>query len=350
MSQRTLAGAIAAPLVLILLAVAALWPLPYTIYRPGPSINVLTSTGGEPTITVKGHKYFHDDGELRMTTVRVTGREHNTSLGEAMWAWLSRNQAIYPKDVVYPEQGQTAEQDREEGQVQMASSQETATAVAMEQLGFDVERPLIADTTDGMPADGVLKAGDIVLKVNGVRTPSVDDVVNQIVKLQIGTPTTMLVERNGKDIRVRLTPVEDPEDGQARIGVQLGVDYDFPFKVNINVDPNIGGPSAGLIFSLAVYDTLTPGSLTGGDSVAGTGEIYPDGSVGPIGGIQQKIAGASSDGAQLFLVPADNWDEAQGANRGDMRIAEVATMPCAVQIIEEWVADPDADLTCKAAS
>ncbi|CAN5135989.1 PDZ domain-containing protein [soil metagenome] len=350
MSQRTLAGFLAAPLVLALLAVAALWPLPYTVYRPGPSLNVLSGGGSAASISVDGHKSYYDDGELRMTTVRVTGRDHNTSLGEALWSWVSSNDAVYPRDAVYPEGGQTVEQDREEGQVQMATSQETAIAVAMEELGYHVERPAIVSVSEDMPADGVLMAGDIVLSVNGAKTPTADDVVSAITAAAPGEEMTMVVERKSKNKTVLLVPQEDPEDHKARIGVGLGIDYDFPFDVSINIDDNIGGPSAGLIFSLAVYDTLTKGSLTGGESIAGTGEIYPDGSVGPIGGIQQKIAGASGDGARLFLVPTDNWADAQGGNRGDMRIAEVTTMSCAVDIIEKWTADQGADLVCEDAS
>ena len=350
MSQRTLAGVIAAPLVLALLAVASLWPLPYTVYRPGPTLNVLSGGGGDATISVDGHRAYYDDGELRMTTVRVTGRDHNTSLAETMWSWLSPDQAVYPREAVYPEKDKTAEQDRKEGQFEMATSQETAIAVALVELGYDVERAGIVSVSENMPADGVLRAGDIVVSVNGVKTPTADDVVSQVTAARPGEKMTLVVERDGTNRTVTLVPQVDPEDRQARIGVGLGIDYDFPFDVSINVDANIGGPSAGLIFSLAVYDTLTKGSLTGGESVAGTGEIYPDGSVGAIGGIQQKIAGASDDGADLFLVPTENWADAQGGNRGDMRIAEVTTMGCAVDIIEKWTADHDAELVCEEAS
>ena len=98
-----------------------------------------------------------------------------------------------------------------------------------------------------------------------------------------------------------------------RVGIVPGTGFTFPFDVHVNIDPDIGGPSAGLMFSLAIYDTLTPGSLTGDELVAGTGTIPDDGSVGPIGGIQQKIVAARDDGAELFLVPPDNCADALGA-------------------------------------
>ena len=129
-----------------------------------------------------------------------------------------------------------------------------------------------------------------------------------------------------------------------RIGIVPGNGFDFPFQVHVNIDPDVGGPSAGLMFSLAIYDTLTPGSLTGDAAVAGTGTMSEDGSVGPIGGIQQKIVGARDDGAELFLVPPDNCADALKAPNGDMRLVRADTMHDAVEALETWVDDPDAAL------
>jgi PDZ domain-containing protein len=114
--------------------------------------------------------------------------------------------------------------------------------------------------------------------------------------------------------------------------------------VSVNISDNIGGPSAGLMMSLAIFDTLTPGSMTDGADIAGTGTITPAGVVGPIGGIQQKIAAARDAGAQLFFVPADNCDGIGGVDTGDMRLAKATTMHRAVQTLSDWVADHDATL------
>jgi PDZ domain-containing protein len=101
------------------------------------------------------------------------------------------------------------------------------------------------------------------------------------------------------------------------------------------------------MFSLGIYDTLTKGSLTDGRTIAGTGTIDAAGVVGPIGGIQQKIVGARDAGAELFLVPPDNCDEAVEAPNGDMRLVEAPTTHSALDSIKKWVADPDAKLpTC----
>ena len=123
--------------------------------------------------------------------------------------------------------------------------------------------------------------------------------------------------------------------------------------MKLNIDENIGGPSGGLMFALGIYDVLTPGSLTDGKVIAGTGEIDAQGKVGPIGGIQQKLVGAQDDGAELFLVPADNCAEALDGNYDPdkMRLVKVSTMEQALDEVQAWVKDPDAKLTrCTAMS
>ncbi|MFI2707486.1 S16 family serine protease, partial [Nocardioides sp. CER28] len=172
-----------------------------------------------------------------------------------------------------------------------------------------------------------------------------DQGVGLIRKASAGQALDFAVERDGKEQHVSVTPAV--QDGTPRIGATVGADYDFPFDVKINISDDIGGPSAGLMFSLAIYDVLTPGSLTDGQPIAGTGEIEPDGSVGPIGGIQQKIAASDRDGAKLFLVPKDNCAEALGAAKGDVRLVKVTTMHDAVTSVEDWAHDHSAKLpTC----
>ena len=120
--------------------------------------------------------------------------------------------------------------------------------------------------------------------------------------------------------------------------------FDFPIKITNNVGQQVGGPSAGAMFALAIYDRLTPGSLTGGRVVAGTGEIAPDGTVGPIGGIRQKIAGAADDGAKVFLVPAANCAEAADGDDHGMRLVEVSKLDDAIGSLEKLAKDPQASV------
>lgn len=344
MTQRTLAGLIALPLVVALIVIAWVVPLPFTIYSPGPTVNVLGEFDGKDIVQVKGHPSYDDKGQLRMTTVSETTREARLGLWTLLGAWMSDTEAVYPREVAYPDQG-TVEDDREAGQVQMASAQDAAIAAALTELGEDVDEVSVAEVAKDAPAAGKLKADDVVTKVGDTPVDTPQEVVTEVQKVEPGDPVEMTIERDGKPLTQTITTGE--KDGKAYIGVSLGATYEFPYDVKITLDPAIGGPSAGLMMALSVYDTLTEEPLTEGKKIAGTGTIDGDGNVGPIGGIQQKIPGAAEDGAQLFLVPAGNCQDVEGAANGDMRLTRVETLDDAIKAIETWTEDPDAKLpTC----
>jgi Lon-like protease len=354
MTQRTLAGILAVPLLIGLWLAAALVPLPYVTYEPGLTVDVLGSNDeGQEIIEVSGREAFRDDdGQLRMTTVYVSQPkpEGKNNLFELMHDWISDEAAVYPYDSVYRED-ETVAQNREEGAAQMTSSQDAATAVALEEMGYDVTEPVVADVSEGTPADGELETGDVILSVDGSRVSTSDEVVDEVTSAEAGEKIEFVVRRDDERTKVEVTPEE--VDGRPQVGVSVGtqVKADLPVDVTINIDPSIGGPSAGLMFSLGIYDTLTPGSLTGGDTIAGTGTMDAAGQVGPIGGIQQKVVGARDAGARLFLVPPDNCKDALGAPNEDMRLVRADTMHDARLAIETWVKDPDADLpSCEEAS
>ncbi len=145
-------------------------PLPYSIYRPGVTLNVLSSDSpdGKPIIQVSGHPVYRDGGELRMTTVSVTRRDTHLGLLDLMQAWFDRDAAVYPRSAVYPDTSGNEQDDTSQGQIEMASSQDVATAVAIKQLGLPVVQKVeIASVAPKSPADGHLEAGDLVLSVNG---------------------------------------------------------------------------------------------------------------------------------------------------------------------------------------
>jgi PDZ domain-containing protein len=315
-------------------------------YEPGLTVDVLAETKGEEIVQVQGHETYRDAGELRMTTVYVSQPDARVNLFELMHGWISREDSVYPYKSVY-RPDETTEDNRREGAVEMVSSQDAAIAAALKELGIDVQPALeVLSVSDGAPADGRLEVRDIFVSVDGHRVTRPDDVIEAVRGASAGEPVTFVVRRDGERRTVAVTP--EQEDGRPQVGIQLGTGYEFPFKVSVNIDSSIGGPSAGLMFSLGIYDTLTPGSLTGGEVVAGTGTIDGSGKVGPIGGIQQKIVGARDAGARLFLVPPDNCQDAVGAPAEDMRLVKAETMHDAVAAIKTWVADHDADLpTCE---
>jgi Lon-like protease len=347
MTQRTTAGLVAVLLLGALVAWTVFRPLPYVTYEPGTTIDVLGQTGGKEIIQVSGHKVYRDAGELRMTTVLVSTPKARLDLFTLMTDWLNPNDAVYPYDAVYPPD-LDEEQNREDGQVEMLTSQDAAAAAALRELGFEVTPVIEVGVVTDAPALGKLKARDVLLEVGGRPIKSADDVLEAVTGADAGEAIEFKVRRGGTDgkiVRISLTP--RLIEGDQRVGIRLATGFDLPFDVAVNIDDSIGGPSAGLMFSLAIYDTLTPGSLTGGQTVAGTGTIDEKGKVGPIGGIQQKIVGAREAGAQLFMVPPDNCTDALQSDNGSMRLVKAVTMHAAAQAIEKWVDDPDTTLpTC----
>ena len=352
MNQRLIAALVAVPAVLGLLVFAAFEGLPFATFAPGGTIDVLGSDDNESEVVqIDGREVYRDDGQLRMTTVRVSPAGDPPSsaylpLAELMAMWFNGDDAVYPYSAVHQD-GETAQSNREEGAVQMATSQDDAVYVALTEDGIDVPQVLqVAAVTPDMPSEGVLKVGDFLQSIDGRDVTDDEELRNAIQQATPGEPISIGIERGGSARTVEVTPVEEMIRGQERllVGITPGFDYVFPFDVQINISDNIGGPSAGLVFSLAVYDTITPGSLTGGARVAGTGEIAPDGTVGPIGGIQQKIAGARAEGTDLFLVPEGNCADALSADNGDMRLMRASTMHEVRLALETYAADADAEL------
>ncbi|MFC6154515.1 YlbL family protein [Nocardioides yefusunii] len=346
MSQRTLAGVLAVPLVLALWLAALLVPLPYVTYSPGLTVDVLAADDGEPRIEVEGAKTHTDDGTLLLTTVYVTRPERRVNFFGVMEAWFDRDRAVYPYEAVYAPD-ETRESAEAEAAYEMASSQDTAAAVALRSLGYDVpEVVTVADVAQDMPAAGRLQQGDVIVSVDGTQVDDPTTVGELVDAATPGEPVTFVVERDDVEKKVAVVPAT--VDGKNRVGVTMGQDFDLPVDVTLNVNPAIGGPSAGLVFALGITDTLTDGSLTGGGTVAGTGTIAGDGAVGPIGGIAQKIAASREQGAGIFLVPAANCAEALGAPAGDMRLVRVESFDDALASVRSWGENHDATLpTCE---
>lgn len=348
MSRRTWASILATVLVVGLTVVAWRQPVPYVTFSPGPTVNVLGGNNGKDFISVEGREVFRDKGALRLTTVIPSGPSDKVSIPAMFAAWVSPKQAVYPRDTLYGK-SDTRKSVRQQSAAQMASSQDNAVASALGALDipFTTKVAVAAVEKDG-PADGKLEAGDGIVSVNGKDVRGVSQVTDMIRPLPVGSPVAITVRRGGELRQFELTTTAAPDDSKAsaiRVSIQAA-GYSFPFKVGLRLDQNIGGPSAGLMFAMGIYDVLTPGSLTGGRVIAGTGEIDGEGKVGPIGGIQQKLVGAQSDGARLFLVPAENCAEALAGHYDPdkMRLVKVTDLDDAIADVKSWVEDKDAPL------
>lgn len=347
MSRRSVAVVLAFVMLLATFGTLMFSRSPYTIYRPGPTVDLLGADDAGELIRVNGAKAFRDDGELRLLTVIPTGVDTKVTLAEALFAWIAPSEAVFRRDDVY-RPDETADEVRQQSGLEMVSSQDNAVAAALTYMGEDLRTTTqILSIEPGGPGDGALQVHDRLVSVGGTRIKDQADAVRLIQAVEPGTKVALGVVRRGEPETVRLTTVESETDpGKSAIKVIIGAGYEFPYQVNIKVADNIGGPSAGMMMALAVYDTLTPGTLTGGKDIAGTGTVAANGDVGPIGGIQQKLAAASNAGVDLFLAPAWHCDEvlASPYDDGDMRVLKVDTLSDAITDLETYQDDPDADL------
>ncbi len=307
-------------------------PVPYVIESPGPTFNTIGQDNGKPVIRVSGHETFPAKGSLDLTTVYVDGGPNGpVSVVEAFSAWLNGTKAVYPQELLFPS-GVTKEQSQQESATAMTTSQENAVAAALKDLNIPFGQKMqVAGLPDDSASKGLLQAGDVLVSINDKPITALG-VVQAELAAGNGKPVKVIVERAGARVPVTITPAKNSA-GRYILGVLLQYKFTFPFNVTISLD-KVGGPSAGMMFALGIMDTVTPGDLTGGKHIAGTGTITPDGAVGPIGGIAQKMQGARSGGATLFLAPAANCDDVLGHIPDGLQVVRVENLTEARKAVE----------------
>jgi Lon-like protease len=315
-------------------------PSDYVIERPGeatPDVLGTIEIDGSPVslIDIPAQTTYPTTGALHMLTVSTFGnRERQPSWFQVFEAWIDPTQKIVPLDEAFPN-GQTTEESEDQSAAQMSQSQQYAIAAALSTLGYDYTTPVsvAAVRADGPSAD-LLEEGDVITAVNSVPVDGPDTLRALIADSGTDVPLTLTVTRESAPLSVQVTPVlSTGDDPQPVIGIELAVNFVFPFEVSIQ-QGEIGGPSAGQVFALGIIDKLTPGALLGDLSVAGTGTITPSGEIGPIGGITQKLYGAERAGAHVFLAPASNCDDiAAGSVPADMDIYAVSTLADSLYVL-----------------
>ncbi|HUR51528.1 MAG TPA: PDZ domain-containing protein [Mycobacteriales bacterium] len=330
MSRRALTTFLAVVLAAALAVAGALQTVPYVLLSPGPAFNTLGTVGSTQVLTIKGGRTYPTDGALEATTVSVT--DHVT-LFEALRGWVSRDDAVIPREIVYPPDRTQQQTDQQNAQ-DMRQSQDDATVAAMAVLGITGHTEVgIAVVNPKGPADGRLQVGDVLTAVDGKRVTSLPGLRSLISARRPGAAVKIGYTRGTKPGTVTLRTTASPDSPpRAVIGIQAMTRSEFPVKVDIKLR-DVGGPSAGLMFALGIVDKLQPGSLTGGRVVAGTGEIDEKGKVGAIGGIAQKMRGARAARATVFLVPAANCDEARRTRPKDLRLVRVTTLQSALDAL-----------------
>jgi PDZ domain-containing protein len=313
-------------------AVTALWPLkvPYYAMSPGPVEEVAD------LITFDDVERYNTNGDLFLLTVGL--REVNVF--EYLEAQFDPRVDLIGRDVIRPP-GITQEQQTRTNLEAMDGSIDAAIYVALTRLGYQVgftgEGVSVIDVGEGTPAEGVLQVGDVITHVAGESVATADDAAAAIRSFQIGDTITLGGTRAGEPLSVQITLAPHPElEGAPMVGVALlTVNPDLTLPIDLEIDSrNIGGPSAGMMYAIAVLDLLTPEDLAKGHRIAGTGTIRSDEMVGAIGGVRQKVFAARSVGAEYILVPTDNYPDALTAAGDDIEIVAVATLQDALDFLD----------------
>ncbi len=313
--------------VVMLLGIAAFAgvKVPYVALTPGPTWDTLGTDHNKDVIQVSGGGVSKSQGQLRMVTVGV---QDELTLFDALRGWLSGDDAVVPREVIYPP-NQTQQQIDQENAQEFKVSQNAAIVAALRELGYPVH-VVVKEVTEGLPAAGRLEKGDQIGTVNGQPVTSAQKLTELIRAKPVGSALTIGYQRKGAPGTTTITTVE--KDGSPRIGVQIDEDQPSPYKITIALD-NVGGPSAGLMFTLGIVDKIKPEDLTGGLAIAGTGTIDEEGNVGAIGGIPQKIRGARRDGATVFFSPAGNCTEAAANSVPGLKLVKVGTLDDAMRAL-----------------
>lgn len=328
MSRRTATFISSLGLLIALIGVAFFLPVPYIAFSPGPTENTIGAVNGQDLITISGRETYPTEGHLDLTTVSVTTAESHLDLGTALKAWRDPTIAVLPRSFYYQD-GVDPDVVQQQNAEEMTNSQQDAIAAALGELDIPVGTAVyVQSIAVGSPALNHLKAGDKILAIDGTEISAADQVVAAITAHAPGDDIVFTVNRASEQMDVTVTAVESTDSGPKRtvVGFVPGIGYDFPFDVTIALGQDIGGPSAGTMFALGIIDKLTPGALTGGAYIAGTGTIDPDGSVGPIGGIQQKLVAARDNGATIFMVPAGDCADAAKLGLDGIRLVKMSTL------------------------
>ncbi|AMO60534.1 PDZ domain-containing protein [Mycolicibacterium phlei] len=308
---------------------ASVVTVPFVALGPGPTFNTLGEIDGKPVVDIEGTDVYPTSGHLNMTTV---SQRDQLTLGQAMALWLSGRDQLVPRDLVYPPD-KSKEEVEEANTTDFRRSEDSAEYAALQYLDYPMAVTVENVNEDG-PSAGKLQAGDAIDFVNGKPVANLEEFQEQLKDTKPGDTVVLDYRRkDGPPGTATITLGKHPERDQGFLGIGVLDAPWAPFSIKFNL-ANVGGPSAGLMFSLAVIDKLTTGDLNDGQFVAGTGTISGDGKVGSIGGITHKMLAAREAGASLFLVPAENCEEAKSAPQDGLELVRVETLEQAVDALK----------------
>ena len=332
----------------VLIAIMSVVPAPFAIGGPGPTFDTLSEIDGVPLVSIEGAPTYDASGELRLTTVSVArGSSSPFTLGRVIRGWLSDSNYVVPEEDVFgtPDQQEAFEEQSAQAWV---TSQESATVAALEALDQPVPAELtVADIDATSHASGVLEPGDVIVGAGGAEVETFRELSAALEPLEPGDDVTVTYVRGDVQETATFATLDDGAGG-AIMGIWIDPAFEIPIDVTVQID-SVGGPSAGLMFSLGIMDLLTSEDELNDARVAGTGTIDASGDVGPIGGIVMKMHGAVDDGAEHFLSPVENCPEVLGNVPAGLDVYSVDTIDDAyVAIRAIGAGETDALPTCRA--
>ncbi|MEN9542660.1 MAG: hypothetical protein RLZZ291_619 [Actinomycetota bacterium] len=327
-----------AKLFFYLLTIATLLaPIPFVFFKPGVPDNVAAGI-----IELNDVKTYPVNGKLYITSILVTNPDSPVFGAETIVNWALGPHVVLPRDTVYPPI-QPAKQINRDSRSEMRSSQATATAAALRYLGYEFqELYYVSDIRDYSNAKDQLEVGDFIMEIDGKKISEIEEIRTSYQDKQVGDSLLISVDRENKsgDIERKSFEVQLVENQELNastgerkpaIGILVGTTARFPIDVDFNIS-GVGGPSAGLIFAIGIIEKLTQEDLLRGRNVAGTGAITAAGRVGGIGGIEEKMIGASRIGATLFLAPTENCPDIRHIPKG-LKVIPVSTLAEAVEAL-----------------
>jgi PDZ domain-containing protein len=327
MRRRGITVLVGAVLLVVLAWQTTVIPVPYVAMGPGPTVDTLGAKDGKPVISVTGADATKSAGQLRLVTIEV---QPNLTLFDAVRGWLADDYAVVPRELIYPPDKTEKDVDAENATA-FKESQTSAETAALRELGYPVQVTVTA-VAEGYDAGKAVAAGDIIETVDGTPVTSVQRLTQLVRAKPADTARQVGFKRNGESRTATIT-TKKGDDGNPRLGVSVEEKQPHPFQLKIELD-RIGGPSAGLMFTLGIIDTIKTEDLTGGMIIAGTGTIDVEGNVGPIGGVPQKLVAAKAAKAKVFLTPAANCEEAVANAQPGLPLIKVATLDDALNALE----------------
>ena len=306
----------------------------YYFMSPGPPYQWEIEYGNNENYSFDGNLY------------QLTVRRDEANIYVYLWSLLNSSYDLYPREVILPD-GVTPQELSEISIQNMRTSENVAIAVALKNIGYEIDSKVdgvaVVGLLEDSPVKDKLKKGDLINSINNTDIYSATEFISTLRTYSIGETVSigLLREIDGikEQIYIKTTLIEHVEyEGEPMVGflaTTVNERFDFPFEIDIKTG-NVGGPSAGLMMALNVYNNLIPEDITNSKIIAGTGTIEIDGSVGPVGGIKQKIIAAKRAGAELILVPVANFEEAKLFETDNTAIIAVDSFDEALSVISQY--------------